>query len=269
MLLDFSMYLRFGVFPNMFAKLTPNQVPKRGLTDLFVRQLEFELNRSTNWDKKILLPSILEAKSITMSRCFHCYPSCFTQFGLFTVPPPSSTNFLEILVRAQAGDPTALRELSSVFMPQLENFCRLLVSDCNEFKDFAHDAWLKAQAKFSKKEFASEGKFRSWVFMIARNLFLDYLRRKRACDGGESFDPPENNERFSLDEVIRNEEKNRLRECIDKLSEERRTVLVLRYFEYLKYEAIATKLEMPIRTVGTEIHKAKKSLKLCMESKSS
>ena len=256
----------------MLVKLVPNRVLIRGFSDLFVRQLEFELCGPLRWGKNIFPHSMLEAKSSTIGRCFECRRSYFTQFDARTVPPQSSTHFLEILVQAQQGDPSALSEMTRIFMPQLEIFCRRIVSDRDIAQDVAQETWIKVKKRFSTQEFTSEGKFRSWVCKIARNVFLDSIRRKKALDGGDDFDPPEKDNGSILDELIRDEDcerlKLRLKECIERLSVVRRKVLVLRYFEYLEYEEIANQINIPKGTVSSTINRTHAKLHACMESKS-
>lgn len=110
-------------------------------------------------------------------------------------------------------------------------------------------------------------KFSSWLYRIAHNSSVDFLR-KNSKRNHVSLDVEDEEsrtllERIASDEDIhlsfkRDTEKQAVRDIITKLPEKYREILVLFYLEEKSYEEISDILQMSVNTVGTLVHRAKK-----------
>ena len=116
--------------------------------------------------------------------------------------------------------------------------------------------------------------FSSWIYRIAHNEAVSWYRRRKARPEGylvadseavlalvsdDDLDRPE--ERFDrdIDAAL-------LARELEKLDDKYRDILLLRYFEHLEYEQISDVLKIPVGTVGTLVHRAKKQLKKNLEN---
>jgi RNA polymerase sigma-70 factor (ECF subfamily) len=124
----------------------------------------------------------------------------------------------------------------------LSFFLRYLGLPESEVDDIAQDAYLKAYKAFDK--FDSGKSFKSWLFSIARNTFIDWTRRQKTqrkfmeanfCkDYCDTFEDDSNN-------------RSQLKAVLDKLSPEEQILIELRFFQDLPFNDIA---DLPGLTVG-------------------
>lgn len=140
-------------------------------------------------------------------------------------------------------------------------------------REDAHDLTLEAFGKAFVKlpSYAPRYAFSTWLFKIAINNCIDYIRKKRlhllSID-----DPiePEGDQDYAnslkastLDpeeQIIRQQRVMLVRHIISKLSGKYRLMIELRFFEELSYDEIATELNMPLGTVKAQLYRAKEIL---------
>lgn len=143
-----------------------------------------------------------------------------------------------------------------------------MVRDPALAEDLSQEAFIKAYRHLGS--FDASRKLSSWLFKIAHNTTLDYLRR-RSLDT-VSLEPEEagtsDHQRFLVDlktaspdqRVERADMAQTLEECIALLPPRYREIVVLRYQEGLAYQEIAEILDLPMGTVKTHIHRARHQL---------
>jgi len=105
----------------------------------------------------------------------------------------------------------------------------------------------------------------TWVYRIVVNTALDWLRlRKRfvPVDDGYFDAVPATSERAPGEDVLPRED---LKQALDSLPTEYKTIVVLRYFEELKLQEVADVLELNVNTVKTRLYAALRMLRLEME----
>ena len=145
----------------------------------------------------------------------------------------------------------------------------LLVKMINN-KDDAEDLTIEAFGKAFKNiaQYTPNFAFSTWLFRIATNNCIDFIRKKRAVtmsldrafttnDGGEmtmdvrsdTLDPEEN--------LIKKQKNVFMRSLVDKLKPRYRTLIELRYFQELSYEEIAEKLDLPLGTVKAQLFRSR------------
>lgn len=130
-------------------------------------------------------------------------------------------------------------------------------------EDIAQETFLKAYR--SANSFRGEGAVRAWMYRIARNLALNVVTRSRE-DSTPSL-PEQPSSSTIEDQVIERERQDAVREQLRELPEPLRLPLVLREYQDLSYEDIAEKLDMPVNTIRTRIHRARKLVGKNLEGK--
>jgi RNA polymerase sigma-70 factor (ECF subfamily) len=176
----------------------------------------------------------------------------------------------EQLVReALGGSQRAYRELVRRFERPVYNLVARMVRDRTLAEDLAQDAFVKAFSRLDSYQ-PTQGKFSNWLFKIAHNTAIDHLRRSELdtvpLDAGqpESVDfhaiLADPDASTPLDHAVRTDLAAALAAAVERLRPEYREVIVLRHQEGMAYEEIAEVAELPLGTVKTYIHRARKDL---------
>lgn len=135
--------------------------------------------------------------------------------------------------------------------------------------DITQEAFLKAYSNLSK--FNSSSSFYTWLYRIAINTAIDFIRKRKnkiidslddAKFSEKGFEPISKDTSSDPEIALNNREDQRLlRKCISLLSEKLRTVLVLHDIEGLAQDEIAEILKIPVGTVKSRISRARSDLK--------
>ncbi|GEN33052.1 MULTISPECIES: RNA polymerase sigma factor [Aneurinibacillus] len=129
-------------------------------------------------------------------------------------------------------------------------------------QDLAQESFIKAYRYLAS--YNPEKQFSSWLYKIAANSYLDVWRKQKR----ERMDAQEEEyvDWTSPEQVYLHKERaHELRAHIARLPEKYRLVLVLRYIDDLSYKEIAEVLELPLPTVQTHLHRAKKKLRAALQ----
>ncbi len=138
----------------------------------------------------------------------------------------------------------------------------------DEAEDLAQEAFARAFNKLHL--YAGQAQFYTWLCRIAMNLLASDRRRKRLENQSkrEGFEAASNSVGLYAN-VEKELERTEMQQCVQAaialLDEEKRTVLLMRDFDGLDYEAIAQVLEIPVGTVRSRLHRARLELKDILE----
>ena len=177
---------------------------------------------------------------------------------------------LKLINRAlETGDPVAYNELMKLYRDPL--YFMLYEKIGNQ--DLAKDLTIEALGKAFKKLnlYVPDYAFSTWLFTIARNNCIDYLRKKKLPT-------------FSIDKMMVNDEGKKtnfdlesrdpnpeqilmkkqrikiLRRIVDQLKPKYRDLVKLRYFKEYSYEEVAQELDLPLGTVKAQLHRSREQL---------
>ena len=158
------------------------------------------------------------------------------------------------------GRREAFSELVLRHQKMVYSVARGMLGDAHLAEDLAQEAFLHAYRALSS--YRAQGKFPAWLRMIVTRLCLNYrrdTRREVAWDDlsghpAELTDGPDS-------QVVEWERRGAVQRAIDSLPEDYRDVIVLRFMEDLTYDEIARHLGVPVSTVETRLHRAKKQLR--------
>ena len=144
-----------------------------------------------------------------------------------------------------------------------------IVSRCGDEQDagdIIQETYVKAY--FNLPRYNADYTFGQWVYTIARNLFIDYARRKRSAGSAVSIDSNTTGEMINPacdmpnpeERIISRQRSSLLDNLLEELPAHYRTMIQLRFIKEYSYEEIAEQLGMPIGTVKTQIHRARERL---------
>jgi RNA polymerase sigma-70 factor (ECF subfamily) len=160
--------------------------------------------------------------------------------------------------RAQAGDSAAFRTLILSLEARLFYFVRRFVKDEHRAADIVQDVWLTAFRNL--RRLRQPAAFRGWVYQIAHDRATTMMRRESRSAETLTVDIADDAV-ASVDEFARQDQAAAVHRAIDRLSEEHRAVITLRFLEDLSLAAIADILREPLGTVKSRLHYAKESLR--------
>ncbi len=175
----------------------------------------------------------------------------------------------ELVARARAGDQQAFEQLVLDNQNRIYSLAVRLTGDREEGADLAQEAFLKAWQGLPS--FQGESSFATWVYRLATNVCIDYLRRqkrRRQVESEISLDDEEAGWTEAADlrqdphrQLERSEQGRALARGLQALPEQQRQILVLRELSGLSYQEIAQKLELDLGTVKSRIARARLALR--------
>lgn len=167
------------------------------------------------------------------------------------------------------GDQKAYAELMTRYRDSVYFMLLKMVNNKDDAEDLTIEAFGKAFKRL--EQYAPNYAFSTWLFKIATNNCIDFIRRKKANtfsidapisdgDGDElnielrsgNLDPEEN--------MIKLQKEKLMRDVVEKLKPRYRQLVVMRYFQELSYEEIAEQLDLPLGTVKAQLFRAREFL---------
>jgi RNA polymerase sigma-70 factor (ECF subfamily) len=175
----------------------------------------------------------------------------------------------EIAQGIKNGDEEAFRELVDTNQEMVLNVCNSFVHNKDDALDIAQEVFIKVYNSFDK--FQGKSKISSWLYRIAVNKSLNFIRDKKRKNIFNSLDlifenSPNNSENLedsseNSQEAIENEEtKTILQQTINELPKKQQTAIVLNKYENLSYKEIAEVMNISLSETGVLINRAKKKL---------
>lgn len=173
-----------------------------------------------------------------------------------------------LVERCQAGDLTAFEPLVEKYRQRVWRLAHNVLRDREEAWDVAQDAFIRAYQALPS--FRGQSAFYTWLFRIVMNLAADRARQRAAR--GRAFGtervPEEDWERVMTDQGVapdssaaQTEDRERIVKALDTLSDDHRTIIMLSDLEGLSYREIAEVLDVPMGTVMSRLHNARKRLR--------
>ncbi len=176
----------------------------------------------------------------------------------------------ETLVIAQGlkrQDPELLDRLIEEFQHRLLRYLLFLTGNREVSEDLFQETWIRVLLRGA--QFNGKSRFDTWLFTIARNLVIDLSRKRTMAsldemsEGGDNERPFEivDNEPSPLDQFRSGEDRAEVHQVLVRLEARSREVLVLRFYEELSLEEIATITGAPLSTVKSRLYRGLASVK--------
>jgi RNA polymerase sigma-70 factor (ECF subfamily) len=185
-------------------------------------------------------------------------------------PRPEGRRSDESLVASlQGGDREAFAELMERHKTGITSYLFRRVGDRDWAEDLAQEVFFRVFQKATT--FKSEARFTTWLYRIAHNLSVDFLKRKRLeprlgivgrqddSQGGgfEATDPDAD----PKEEVMRRETARKVFEAIEQLGPKYKDVFVLCALQGVRYEEAAGILGLSVKTVSSRLCRARKKFR--------
>lgn len=186
--------------------------------------------------------------------------------------PVVSSNTLEdmeLLRQARTGSEKAFERLLKKYRKSVYYMLLKMVNNPDDAEDLTQEAFAKAFAAIHK--FDATFAFSTWLFRIATNNAIDFIRKRRIQtislssgyenDDGDNIQFDVRDENHNPGEIIlRQQRANALNKAIANLPEKYRQLVDLRYFQELSYEEIAAELNLPLGTVKAQLFRSRELL---------
>jgi RNA polymerase sigma factor (sigma-70 family) len=164
----------------------------------------------------------------------------------------------KLIAMARSGNPGAFETIVDRYQGRLLGFCRQMLGSTEDAEDVLQEVFVNAYRAMLADE--REINLRPWLYRIARNRCLNYLRKPKA-DAQESMDMvPEVDAASTAERVHNREEFRQILSDVNKLPETQRAALLLREMDALSYEEIAAAMETTVPSVKSLLVRARISL---------
>ena len=174
----------------------------------------------------------------------------------------------QLVQKIRSEDSELYAEIVKRYQQGLYRYLRYLTNQSAEAEDLIQDVFIKAYRNLFG--FDIRRKFSSWIYRIAHNEGVNYLkkaaRRKDVSLEYLDFTVPAPND-CSENQLTREEIKRKIQKCLGELKPKYRDPLVLYYFEEKSYQEISDILRVPRGTVGTLISRGRSILKAIYQEK--
>ncbi len=164
----------------------------------------------------------------------------------------------KLIAMARSGNPGAFETIVDRYQGRLLGFCRQMLGSTEDAEDVLQEVFVNAYKAMLADE--REINLRPWLYRIARNRCLNYLRKPKA-DAQESMDMvPEVDAASTAEKVHNREEFRQILSDVNKLPETQRSALLLREMDALSYEEIAAAMDTTVPSVKSLLVRARISL---------
>ncbi len=162
----------------------------------------------------------------------------------------------ELMHTVSGGNLDAMTYIFERYHIRLYNFYYQKVKDVAICEDLTQNVFLKV---IKYKHSYKGGKFVSWIFKIARNLFYDHYQEQKKTQLFEDIDDVSN----ELDEetIEKQEEVSHLMKVLNSLNDKDKELIVMNRIDGIKYEQIAEIVGSNTIAVKTKIHRIVKKLR--------
>jgi RNA polymerase sigma-70 factor (ECF subfamily) len=167
-------------------------------------------------------------------------------------------------------DPELLDRLIEQYQYRLFRYLVHLTGNRERAEDFFQETWVRVLER--GHQYDGKWKFEAWLFTIARNLILDWHRRKKpesldslaGPDENASFDVKDEKSATPLESFLNEEQREGVQSSLTRIPVIYREVLVLRFQEEMQLEEIAGVLSTPVSTVKSRLYRGLEALRGAM-----
>lgn len=173
----------------------------------------------------------------------------------------------QLVLRAlNEKDQRAYTELMGRYKDSVYFMLLKMVNNSDDAEDLTIETFSKAFKRLD--QYTPQFAFSTWLFKIASNHSIDFIRKKRikaisidqgfSNEDGESYVIPVKEDSLDPEESMQKDERvQRMRDVVEKLKPRYKRLVELRYFEEKSYEEISEILEIPLGTVKAQLFRAR------------
>ena len=180
-----------------------------------------------------------------------------------------------VLAARDKGDQRAYADLMRFYREPIYMMLLRMTHNPTEADDLTIETFGKAFCQLHS--YSPTNTFATWLFAIASNNGIDYIRRRRletvslsSMSVGSENDgyeyPMPSSDATPEEALMASQRSELLREVVRQLKPRYRTIVEMRYFEELSYEEIAERLKLPMGTVKIQLRRARMLLAEILKS---
>jgi RNA polymerase sigma-70 factor (ECF subfamily) len=175
-------------------------------------------------------------------------------------------DYLLVIRALNEKDQRAYTELMGRYKDSVYFMLLKMVNNSDDAEDLTIETFSKAFKRLD--QYTPQFAFSTWLFKIASNHSIDFIRKKRikavsidqgfSNEDGESYVIPVKEDGLDPEESMQKDERvQRMRDVVEKLKPRYKRLVELRYFEEKSYEEISEILELPLGTVKAQLFRAR------------
>ncbi|MGP4074027.1 RNA polymerase sigma factor SigW [Piscibacillus sp. B03] len=175
----------------------------------------------------------------------------------------------QLIKQVKKGNHEAFGEIIEHYQHGIYQHCYRMLGNHHDAQEMTQETFVRAYT--SIQSFKQKNKFAPWLYRIATNLSIDWMRKKKPL---HILDQPISDDYNStyVDQIIQEgptpeesvqdqELNNTIQQAILELPSKYRAVIVLKYVRDLSLEEIAETLDLPVGTVKTHLHRGREALR--------
>lgn len=182
-----------------------------------------------------------------------------------SAPSVSSEQDRALVEAALAGRQSAFEEIVNKYRGALTRHIQRMVRSADDVDDLVQECFIKAFGAL--ESYSADYAFSTWLYKIATNHTIDFLRKKRLStfsidrpiqtkDGEVDYELPDTSYRPDR-HIVEDQRKELIQEAINSLPEKYHRVIMMRHQQEKSYEEIALELDLPLGTVKAHIFRAR------------
>ena len=175
------------------------------------------------------------------------------------LPTSTDEDIVKLIV---LGDKDLFGEIIDRYEDKLTRYVKRFIQHVDDVSDIIQIVFIKAYTNL--QSFDTDRSFNSWIYRIAHNESVNYLKKKSnekvSFIDFDTFLPHVFTKEGADDRTLKRETQELLETSLSSISPKYREVLVLYYYDELSYQEIADVLQIPTATVGVRIKRGKESL---------
>jgi len=172
-----------------------------------------------------------------------------------------------VIEKIKKGDIDSYSILINEYQNNIYSLCLSIVKNVDDALDLTQEAFLIAYENI--KNFKQEAKFSTWVYRIAYNLCVNFIKRKGEIFSLENEDVTnveiEDKTSSIWEEIEKDERIKMISEGLKRIKDSDRLIIELKDIKGLTYEEISIILSIPMGTVKSKLYRARENLKKVVE----
>lgn len=175
-------------------------------------------------------------------------------------------NEKDLVKKSQNGDKKAFEDLIRMFYPYVSGFLLKNTNNSDLAEDLTQETFLKMVQNIDKYDLKSKAGFGTWLITIAKNCYIDYLRKNKVILSNIEALQIDDGSDIS-DEIMKKMEYEEVNKIISSLPPEQGIAIRMKYEENLTLEEIANKFGVKPKTIKSRIFDGKKKIRKIFNAK--
>lgn len=182
---------------------------------------------------------------------------------------------LAIAAGLKRQDPELLEQLIDRYQHRLMRYLLYLTNDRALAEDLFQEAWMRVLVRGS--QYNGKARFDTWLFTIARNLVIDFRRKRTTSSLDELFEGAGDDDRpmsieladgspSPFEQCLSGEDRQRVTEALHSLDPVHREVITLRFHEEMSLEEIAAVTQANLSTVKSRLYRGIAALRPVLDN---